>query len=115
MNRIDTQGVRRHTAAIEPRVIRPDPEGWRKAAVLPITVVVGTADTEPQPRGPAHVGTTRVEFAQHWVEAMTSIAPEGKSGVRLMTVPGVGHSSSRLTPACQSALAQQLGTPEARR
>lgn len=63
-----------------PRVIRPDPDGWRKAAALPITVVVGTADTEPQPAGPAHVGKTRVEFAQHWVEAMTSLAPEGKGG-----------------------------------
>ncbi len=57
-----------------PRVIRPDRDGWRKAAALPITVVVGSADTEPQPPRAAHIGTTRVEYARQWVEAMTRIA-----------------------------------------
>lgn len=74
-----------------------------------ITVVVGTADTEPQPPRAAHPGGTRLEYARHWVEAMTRIASDRKGRVRLVTVPGVGHSSSRLTPACQGALAEQLG------
>jgi len=91
------------------RVIRPDPDGWRKAAALPITVVVGTADIEPQPPRIAHVGTTRVDCARQWVEAMTRIAPEGKSRIRLVTVPRIGHSSAGLTPACQRALAESLG------
>ena len=91
-----------------PRVIRPDPDGWRKAAALPITVVVGTADTEPQPPRAGHIGTTRVEYARQWVEAMTRIAPEGRSQIRLVAVPGVGHSSSGLTSACQKALAEYL-------
>jgi pimeloyl-ACP methyl ester carboxylesterase len=91
------------------RVIRPDPDGWRKAAALPITVVVGTADIEPQPPRIAHVGTTRVDYARQWVEAMTRIAPEGKSRIRLVTVPRIGHSSAGLTPACQRALAESLG------
>lgn len=31
------------------QTIRPDRDGWRRPAALPITVVVGSADTEPQP------------------------------------------------------------------
>lgn len=92
------------------RMIRPDPEGWRKAAALPITVVVGTADTEPQPSRPGHLGKTRVEFAQQWVEAMTRVAPQGGTRVRLLTVPRVGHDSARLTSACQEVLARHLGS-----
>ena len=91
------------------RVIRPDRDGWRKAAALPITVVVGTADTEPQPPRAAHVGTTRVEYAREWVDAMTRIAPEGKSRIRLITVPRIGHSSAGLTSTCQRALAEYVG------
>jgi pimeloyl-ACP methyl ester carboxylesterase len=91
-----------------PQVIRPDRDGWRKAAALPITVVVGTVDTEPQPPRAGHVGKTRVDYARQWVEAMTRIAPEGKSRIRLVTVPGIGHSSSGLTWACQKALAEYL-------
>jgi pimeloyl-ACP methyl ester carboxylesterase len=91
-----------------PRTIRPDPEGWRKAAVLPITVVVGTFDTEPRAARPGHVGTTRVELAEQWVQAMTKLAPPGGGRLKLVTVPGVGHNSARLTPACQDALAAAL-------
>jgi len=34
-----------HGEYMEYLPIRPDRDGWRKAAALPITVVVGTADT----------------------------------------------------------------------
>ncbi len=79
-------------------------------AALPITVVGGgAADTEPQPPRAGHIGRTRIEYARQWVEAMTRIAPKGKSRIRLGTVPGIGHSSSGLTPACQRALAESLG------
>jgi hypothetical protein len=91
-----------------PRVIRPEPDGWRKAAALPIAVVVGTADTEPQPSRAGHIGNTRVDYARQWVDAMTRIAPEGKRRIRLVTVPGIGHSSAGLTSACQKALADAL-------
>ena len=89
--------------------IRPDRDGWRQAATLPITVVVGSADTEPQPVRPAHVGTTRVSYAQQWTDAMTHLAPVGRSRIRLIVVPRVGHSSAGLTPACQRAMAEQIG------
>ena len=90
------------------QTIRPDPAGWQRAAALPITVVVGSADTEPQPVRPAHVGTPRVGYARQWVDAMTPLAPPGRSRIRLIVVPRVGHSSAGLTPACQRALAEQL-------
>jgi len=48
-------------------------------------------------------------YARQWVEAMTRIAPEGKSRIRRVTVPRIGHSSAGLTPACQRALAESLG------
>lgn len=92
-----------------PRVIRPDPDGWRKAAALPIAVVVGTGDTEPQPPRAGHIGKTRVDYARQWVDAMTRVAPAGNSRIRLITVPGIGHSSAGLTSACQKALAEYLG------
>ena len=91
------------------QTIRPDRDGWPRAAALPITVVVGSADTEPQPVRPAHVGTTRVGYARQWVDAMTPLAPVGRNRIRLIVVPQVGHSSAGLTPACQRTMAEQLG------
>jgi hypothetical protein len=72
-------------------------------------ILGGSADTEPQPVRPAHVGTTRVGYAHQWVDAMTLLAPAGRSRIRLIAVPRVGHSSAGLTPACQRARAEQLG------
>jgi pimeloyl-ACP methyl ester carboxylesterase len=92
-----------------PRTIRPDRDGWQRAAALPITVVVGSADTEPQPVRAAHAGTTRVGYAQQWTEAMTRLVPAGQSRIRLIVVPRVGHSSAGLTPACQRAMGKQIG------
>jgi pimeloyl-ACP methyl ester carboxylesterase len=85
----------------------PVPENWRKAAALPITVVVGGKDTDPQPRRPDHPGRTRIEYARHWVEAMSKLAPPANP-IRLVIVPGIAHSSAGLTPACQEALARTL-------
>jgi hypothetical protein len=45
-------GQKEVTVQGTPRLIRSDPEGWRRAAALPITVVVGSADTEPRRHGP---------------------------------------------------------------
>jgi hypothetical protein len=55
------------------------------------------------------VGTTRVGYAHRWVVAMARVAPAGRSRIWLIVVPRVGHSSAGLTPACQRALAEQLG------
>ncbi|GAA5505353.1 hypothetical protein Rcae01_00797 [Novipirellula caenicola] len=44
--------------------------------------------------------------AQHYVKEMEMFAAENQveSGVQLITVPGVGHSSSRLTEICAKAI-----------
>jgi poly(3-hydroxybutyrate) depolymerase len=107
----------RHTFATpnknEPKVrirINTDPEGWAKAATLPIVAIVGAADTEEQPTRPAHVGKTRIDLARSWVNAMTSYAKSKnlQPRIRLEIVPGVGHDSARLTPRCQELLAGMM-------
>jgi hypothetical protein len=55
------------------------------------------------------VGTTRVGYAHQWVDAMTRLAPAGRSRIWLIVVPRVRYSSAGLTPARQRALAEQLG------
>jgi hypothetical protein len=75
--------------------IQPDPANWLKAARLPVTVVVEVRDDEDHLQG-----------ARRWVEAMNAYSQSnaGVGNVRLVIVPGVGHSSSGLTPTCQPAL-----------
>lgn len=94
----------------EPRKITPDAKGWTAAAALPITVVVGTADTEPQPARAGHLGSTRIDYAKQWVAAMTRLHPNPKrpGGLQLILVDSVGHDSAGLTPKCQEVLAQYL-------
>ena len=86
--------------------VSPDPNGWVKAASLPLTVIVGSADTEPQKPSPGHKGTTRVDYARQWVEMMNKLAERRrkKGTVRLVVVEGVGHDSAKLTPASQKFL-----------
>ncbi|WP_345327141.1 hypothetical protein, partial [Novipirellula rosea] len=52
------------------------------------------------------LGWTRFDRAQHYVKEMEKFATENQveSGVQLFTVPGVGHSSSRLTEICAKAI-----------
>ncbi|MCC6696355.1 MAG: alpha/beta fold hydrolase, partial [Candidatus Hydrogenedentes bacterium] len=80
---------------------QPDPEGWLKAAVLPVTAIVGALDDA------AHTGG-----AKDWVDQMNAYAAKhGKTGrVKLELVPGIGHNSGKLTP---SAIAALLGRAEA--
>jgi pimeloyl-ACP methyl ester carboxylesterase len=94
------------TDAESPFDFQPDPRGWLKAATLPVTVVVGSQDVEASKPSPSQKGNNHVERAQHWVEDMNALARrEGRMGnVQLVIVPGVGHSSSRLRPVCQTAL-----------
>lgn len=84
--------------------VEPDPAGWTKAAALPITIVIGSADTDPQPERPAHTGKTRIDYSKGWVEAMNRLTtPPGR--IQLVQVNRVGHDSAKLTPKCQERLA----------
>jgi pimeloyl-ACP methyl ester carboxylesterase len=44
----------------QPVNVSPHPSGWLRAAILPLTVVVGTADTEEQKPRAGHTGKTRL-------------------------------------------------------
>ena len=82
--------------------IQPDPQGWIKAAALPITVVVGSQDTEALKGIGGQKGGTRLERARHWVQDMNRLAQRlDKTGRgRLVVVDGAAHSSAQLTPTC---------------
>jgi pimeloyl-ACP methyl ester carboxylesterase len=86
--------------------ITPDPMGWVEAATLPITIVVGTEDTELLPGIQGQDGKTRIERARRWVGAMNRLAREHERGgrVRLSLVEGVGHNSADLTGTCIESL-----------
>ena len=85
---------------------QPDPEGWLAAAMLPVTAVVGAKDVEPDEPNSSQRGSNHVERATCWVADMNAYAgSRGRIGnVQLIVAPGVGHSSSGLTTACQRAL-----------
>ena len=95
-----------HQQAVD---IQPDIETWVRASELPITIVVGSNDLEPQPDRPAHRGSTRVDLAFSWTEDMNRLASSRnrKANILVDVVQGVGHDSARLTSVCQYYLAEQ--------
>jgi pimeloyl-ACP methyl ester carboxylesterase len=87
----------------------PDPGGWlRAASEVPVTVLVGSRDTQPRPPSPAQPGTTRLDRAKAWVLAMARVAESnGKSTtVRLMIEPGLDHDEAAIAVPAQRILAQ---------
>lgn len=80
-------------------------QNYAKAASK-VSVVIGGADTKPQPERPAHVGKTRIDLARSWAATMNKNASKyGFSGsVQVWVVPGVGHSSAKLTRQCAEVL-----------
>jgi len=90
--------------------VRPDPAGWVEAAGLPLVVVVGLNDTEPQYEDPGQQGSTRLRNGSAWVRAMNTYAEEngGEGNVRFSAVPGRGHSALGIMPFCQEELKTML-------
>jgi len=90
--------------------ITPDPDGWVKAAQIPVAVVVGSRDTAEVKAIPGNPGRTHVQRARAWVQAMTDLAHEHgvTPEVRVLEVADVGHNSAMLTPACQRAMLEDL-------
>lgn len=84
-----------------PTHYRPAKRNWERAARLPLAIVYGEQDTEPQPERPAHAGSTRIDYGTAWVAAMNALTADDSANIRLLLVPGVGHDSARLTPASQ--------------
>ncbi|MBN1120454.1 MAG: alpha/beta fold hydrolase [Anaerolineae bacterium] len=86
--------------------IQPDPSGWVEAAGLPVVVVVGLNDTEPQYADPGQQGSTRLRNGSAWVRAMNAYAEEnsGEGNMRFSVVAGRGHSAIGIMPFCQEEL-----------
>jgi hypothetical protein len=86
----------------------PDPAGWLQAASqVPVTVLVGSRDTEPRPPSPGQSGNTRLERAKAWVLAMKRLAESnGKTPtVRLVIAPGLDHDEAAIAVPAQRILA----------
>lgn len=77
-----------------------------------VSIVIGSKDTKAQPKRPAHIGKTRIEIAKSWANQMNQNAKRyGIEGnVNVYVIPGIGHSSSRLTPHCVKTLFGDSGT-----
>ena len=86
--------------------IVPDPSGWLNASKVPLSIIVGAKDTQTQPSRPGHVGKTRIDLAKNWVESMRALAT--RKGItnrfNVKIIPGIGHSSAKLTPHCAKTL-----------
>ncbi len=87
-------------------VVEPDLNGWIKATEIPITIFVGSEDTSEQPERPGQLGTTRIEFARNWAEAMNKLAREHghRPRVRVRIINGARHGSKVLTSVCQNVI-----------
>lgn len=85
-------------------------ETWVQAAQVPLTVVIGTDDIKKLGNQPQQGGWTRVDRARHYVKQMKSFASDhGVSpGVSIVTVPGVGHDSARLTNTAGAEMLSML-------
>lgn len=92
-------------------------ETWVDAVQLPVAVVIGTSDTDELSDQPQQGGWSRLDRAQHYTREMGRFASEQKvkSGVRLIAVPNVGHSSSRLTNTAGQALLSMFQSQTRRR
>lgn len=103
--------------ADEPEItldVQPDPNGWVEAAGLPMVVVVGLNDTEPQVNDPGQQGSTRLRNGSAWVRAMNDYAEAngGEGNLRFSAVPGRGHSALGIMSFCQDELRTMLaGSP----
>lgn len=81
-------------------------------AASKVSIVIGSKDIKSQPRRPAHIGNTRIEIANSWANKMNENANRfGILGnVNVHIIPGIGHSSSKLTPYCVKTLFGDSGT-----
>jgi pimeloyl-ACP methyl ester carboxylesterase len=86
--------------------VLPNPETWLKATQLPVTVIVGLNDLEPQLSRPGQEGQVRPVIGKNWVEAMRVFAAEHgfESQITFEAIPGAGHSMLGLLPYTQKAL-----------
>jgi hypothetical protein len=83
----------------------PPVSQWLSVATsVPTYVMVGTRDVEERPSAPGQIGTTRLERAHAWVDAMRALANSvGKlPTVQFVSVPNAAHDEEKIvSPASQ--------------
>jgi pimeloyl-ACP methyl ester carboxylesterase len=87
----------------------PERAGWLTAASeVPVTVLVGSRDTEPRPPSPGQSGSTRIERAAWWVESMRQHAETcmKASTIRLVLAEGLDHDEEAMAIPAQEVLAR---------
>jgi Alpha/beta hydrolase family len=88
----------------------PDAGRWLQAASqLPVTVLVGSKDTQPRPASPMQHGGSRIERAMAWVHAMKKLAEANgrTSTVKLLIAPGLGHDEASMAIPAQRLLSEK--------
>jgi pimeloyl-ACP methyl ester carboxylesterase len=86
----------------------PRPSGWLTAASeVPVTVLVGSRDTESQWPEPGQPGSTRIERATAWVSSMRRQAEIGgkTSMIRFVAAEGLDHDEASMAVPAQEILA----------
>jgi hypothetical protein len=91
--------------------IKPNPDGWVKTGGLPITIVVGSNDTEPAyDRNNSQKGVGHVERAKSWFRDMKDLCLKQKQAfhMRLVIVPGADHNSAAAGQMAMRAIGEAI-------
>jgi pimeloyl-ACP methyl ester carboxylesterase len=94
------------------RQAAPDPSGWLMAATeVPVSCLVGDRDSEPRAPAPAQPGSTRLERAVGWVEAMRGVASarERACTVTLVVAAGLDHDEFAMANPAQDLISRGWG------
>lgn len=97
------------------RLSAPVRADWVAAAsTSPISVCVGSDDVEPHPPEAGQIGTTRLDRATAWVEAMRRLAVDaaGIPQIDLFVAPGVDHDEIQMSICGQQRLAVMWQLPD---
>lgn len=92
------------------REFTPEAAGWLTAASeVPVTVLVGSRDTDQRPPAPGQRGSTRMERAAAWVESMRHYAEASKKvpTIRLALAEGFDHDEEAMAAPAQEILARK--------
>jgi pimeloyl-ACP methyl ester carboxylesterase len=88
----------------------PEAAGWLTAASeVPVTVLVGSRDTEQRPPAPGQRGSTRIERATAWVESMRRHAKASRKVpvIRLVLAEGFDHDEEAMAAPAQEILTRE--------
>jgi pimeloyl-ACP methyl ester carboxylesterase len=91
-------------------VFVPCAAGWLTAASqVPVSVLVGSLDTEPRPAEPGQYGSSRLERAAGWITSMHLHARANGAvpSIRLVCAEGLDHDEAAMAIPAQQLLASQ--------